>query len=57
MIETKTLKRLLGLEETQISDIEIVAKLNEAQKKNLDEIEFVKGDGSKTIIRLPKASF
>lgn len=49
-----SLKRLLGLEETGISDAEIAAKLIDAQKKNLDEVDFIKADGSTIQVKLPK---
>ena len=40
-----SLKKLLGLSEADISDEEIIAKVREAQKRNLDYIEImVKGD-------------
>lgn len=48
-----TLKHLLELDETGISDIEIMARFIEAQKKQLGEVEFVKPDGSRVRILLP----
>ena len=48
-----SIKNLLGLAGTNISDCEIIAKLTEAQRRNLDEIEFVKIDGTVIKIQLP----
>lgn len=52
-----SLKSLLGLNETGIADWEIINKLKEAQKKDLDEVEFVGKDGSITKISLPHVQF
>lgn len=48
-----SLKNLLGLTDANISDSEIMAKVAEAMRKNLSEIEFVKLDGSRIKIELP----
>jgi hypothetical protein len=36
-----SLKQLLGLEKTNISEAEIMTKIMEAQHKDLDSVEFV----------------
>lgn len=51
-----SIKKLLGLTGTNISDCEIIAKLTQAQRRNLDEIEFVKVDGTVIKIQLPISS-
>lgn len=48
-----TIKHLLGLDDANISDAEIMARFNEAQKKNLGEVEFIKSDGTRVKILLP----
>ncbi|MBW2993526.1 hypothetical protein KY317_03060 [Candidatus Woesearchaeota archaeon] len=48
-----SLKTLLGLDDAEIPDTEIMARFTEAQKKNLGEIEFIKPDGNKVKILLP----
>ncbi len=48
-----TLKHLLGLDDAQISDSEIMAKFSEAKKNNLGEVEFIKPDGNRIKILLP----
>lgn len=48
-----SLKNLLGLTDANISDSEIMAKVAEAMRKNLSEIEFIKLDGSRIKIELP----
>ena len=52
-----TIKTLLGLEESSISDTEIMSKFISAQKKQLGEVEFIKPDGSIVKILLPKWYF
>ena len=52
-----SVKTLLGLEETDLSDVEIQAKLKEALAKNLDTIEFTDTNGKKIIVRLPHRDF
>jgi len=47
-----SLKELFGLVNEDISDLEIVAKLKEAQKNNLSAVEFTKKDGSKVMLML-----
>ena len=51
------IKQLLGLDETSISDPEIIKKLVEAQKKDLDEVDFATEDGSIVRIFLPHLKF
>jgi len=48
-----TIKKLLGLDKANISDTEIIARLSEARKKNLGEVEFICPDGSRIKILLP----
>ena len=48
-----TLKHLLGLDDVDISDVEIMAKFAEAQKKMYNEVEFVRPDGSRIKILIP----
>ena len=52
-----SLKNLLGLTEINISDSEIMAKVAEARKKGLSEIEFIKIDGTSIRIELPRMGF
>ena len=47
-----SLKELFGLTNEDISDSEIIAKLKEAQKNNLNTLEFTKKDGSKIMLML-----
>ena len=51
-----SLKELLGISEAGISDFEIVRKIREAQKKNLDFVE-LNLDGDIVKISLPHISF
>jgi hypothetical protein len=52
-----SIKNLLGLKDIDISDYEIIAKIKEAQCKNLSKVEFIKLDGSKIKIELPTVGF
>ena len=52
-----SLKQLLGLNEAGISDFEIIGKLKNAQKQNLDEVDFIKKDGSVVKVHLPHMQF
>ena len=47
------IKDLLGLEQTSLGDYDIMAKIKEAQKKNLGEVEFVDEDGKRIRVLLP----
>ena len=51
-----SLKNLLGLTDANISDSEIMAKVAEAMRKGLSEVEFINIDGSRTKIELPNGS-
>ena len=51
-----SIRKLLGLNGTGISDDEIMAKLVDAQKRNLDEVEF-NIDGKTVKISLPHIAF
>ena len=48
-----SLKDLFGLSDENISDSEIIAKLKDAQKNNLNTIEFTRKDGSKITVEIP----
>ena len=52
-----SIKNLLGLTDVAISDNEIIAKIAEAQRKNLSEVEFIKLDGTRIKIGLPTMGF
>ena len=52
-----SLKNLLGLNDVDISNEEIMAKVAEAMRRNLSEIEFIKLDGSSVKIELPSPRF
>ena len=52
-----SIKNLLGLTDIDISDSEIMAKIREAQRKNLSEVEFIKLDGTRIKIELPTVGF
>ncbi|MBW2966185.1 hypothetical protein KY342_03715 [Candidatus Woesearchaeota archaeon] len=52
-----SIKNLLGLRDVTISDHEIIAKVSEAQSKNLTEVEFIRLDGSIVRIKLPRMGF
>lgn len=47
-----SMKKLLGLENTTLSDLEILEKIREAQLQNKSKVVFVDGDGSKIEISL-----
>lgn len=47
------IKNLLGLEQTKLNDYEIMAKIKEAQKKNIGEITIFDDDGTKVRVLLP----
>ena len=48
-----SIKKILGLAETGLTDYEIVAKIKEARRKNLNEVDFINIDGSVTKIFIP----
>ena len=52
-----SLKQLFGLEEMDITDIQIMAKIKEAYDKELDAVEFMQHDGTKVIVKLPHIDF
>ena len=52
-----SLKALLGLEDTDISEDEITFKIGDALRKNLDVVEFVTADGEKITVKLPHTDF
>jgi len=49
-----SIKTLLGLGESGITDVEIMTKFLNAKRKQLGEVEFIKPDGSSVRILLPK---
>jgi hypothetical protein len=51
------LRVLFGLEDMDISDADIMAKIKDAFDHDLQEVQFVKGDGTKVIIKLPRIDF
>ncbi len=57
MVIKLSLKQLLGLTEAGIPDFEIMKKINEAFKNKLDEVDFVKKDGSVVKVHLPHLEF
>ena len=48
---------MLGLNEAGISMSEIISKLRSAQRQDLDEVDFVKEDGTVVRIYLPHLQF
>jgi hypothetical protein len=52
-----SLKQLLGLSETGISEFEIMKKLRKAQMRKIEEVDFEKVDGSVIRIKLPHVGF
>ena len=48
-----TIKHLLGLDDLDITDVEIMARFTDAQKRSLGEVEFIKPDGARIKILLP----
>ena len=52
-----SLKKILGLDESGISDWEIMKKITEAQDQNLDEVEFITEAGEVVKISLPHIPF
>lgn len=51
-----SLKKILGLEKSNITDCEIMARLKEAQRTNMDKLEFDTGE-EHVKISLPHVSF
>ncbi|MFC1801237.1 hypothetical protein ACFLZB_02145 [Nanoarchaeota archaeon] len=47
------LKSLLGVGDMDLSDREIMARFKQAYDQDMDEVEFLKADGSKVVVRLP----
>ncbi len=47
-----SLKTLLGLENTDLSETEILQKLQEAIRKNIPVLEFTTPDGKKTEVKI-----
>ncbi len=57
MANKMSVKNLLGLKETGISDFEIMSKVKAAQSHDLDEVDFLTEDGSVVKIHLPHLEF
>jgi len=51
------LRALLGLQHMGITDCEIMKKIANAQKNNLDEVEFVTQKGEVVRLSLPHLTF
>ncbi|MBI2665721.1 hypothetical protein HYX12_03815 [Candidatus Woesearchaeota archaeon] len=51
-----SIKELLGLKESQLSEMEIVKKLEEAQKKDLPEVVFTLKNNQKILVKVKKVS-
>ena len=52
-----SLKLLFGLEDTELTDDDILKRIKEALDRGLSEIEFTSKDGTKTKVKLPHADF
>jgi len=52
-----SLKSLLGLENTSLTDTQIMAKIQEAKDKGQEEVEFMTKDGKKVIVKIPHVDF
>ena len=52
-----SLKILFGLEGLDITDTEIMVRIKSAIDRDLHELEFVRSDGSKVLIKLPHIDF
>ena len=52
-----SLKQLLGLENTTLTDVQIIAKIKEARERNLEHVEFTTSDGKRILVNLPKRDF
>jgi hypothetical protein len=52
-----SLKHLFGLDDLRLSDAEIMARIKSAFDRDLNEVEFVKKDGTKVVIKLPYIDF
>ena len=52
-----SLKHLFGLDDMEITDMEIMGRIKSAFDKGLNEVEFVRSDGMPVIVRLPHIDF
>jgi len=52
-----SLKQLIGLNESGISDYDIIKKIKDAEINKLEEVDFAKPDGGVTKIHLPHLEF
>lgn len=50
-------KQLFGLEATELSDSEILNKINEAESKNLDRVSFALPNGTSIEIKLRHSDY
>lgn len=47
------MKALLGLDDLNISDREIMSRFKQAFDHNMEAVEFLKTDGTRVVVRLP----
>jgi hypothetical protein len=52
-----SLRDLLGLQGTALSDSDVLKKIKEAADRNQGEVEFTCNDGSKVRIKIPSRDF
>lgn len=52
-----SLKKLLGLENSRITEWEIMSKLAEAKKKNVNELMLSTNDGNEIKISIPNMNY
>ena len=49
-----SMKVLLGLGDLDLPDREIMSRFKHAQDHNMDTVEFLKADGTKVVLRMPR---
>ena len=52
-----SLKHLLGLDDMNITDTEIMERIKTALDHELHEVEFVRSNGTAVLLRLPQIDF
>lgn len=52
-----SVKHLLGLDELDLTDYEIMARIKAAYREELDQVEFLNPDGTRVVIKLPHLDF
>lgn len=52
-----SVKHLLGLDQLDLTDYQIMARIKSAYQENLDQIEFLNSDGTRIVIKLPQLDF